>query len=417
MDAAAIRRIRSAVLKWYEGHGRKLPWRESADPYRIWLSEVMLQQTTVVAVVPYFERFTARFPDLQSLASASIDEVLRLWEGLGYYSRARNLHKAAQVIVDQHAGCFPADVTALRTLPGIGRYTAGAIASFAFDQPAAIVEANTERLYARLIALPDDVRTSRSQKSLWEFAEKLIPRKRPGDFNQSLMDIGSKICKPQDPDCDHCPLAGSCETFRNGLQKQIPVRKLRTAVTAINEIAVALVCRNRYLLRRRSSTERWAGMWDFVRFEIDASEACELPRTMPLRLPREKSKSKNTDRPDASIGGEKSSPRQKAAKSLLSATGKSQPSLLSLPDSLDARIIEQSEIAAGSVISSMEFGYSVTRFRVRLFCFLCQAEKPPRTRHTTDEKQWFSASELEGLPLSATGRQIAKWILVSQHSP
>ena len=141
MEAADKRRFRASVLKWYDQHGRKLPWRESADPYRIWLSEVMLQQTTVAAVVPYFERFTARFPTVQSLAAADVDEVLRLWEGLGYYSRARNLHRASQAVVSEHSGQFPSEVEVLRTLPGIGRYTAGAISSFAFDQPAAIVEA------------------------------------------------------------------------------------------------------------------------------------------------------------------------------------------------------------------------------------------------------------------------------------
>ena len=277
MEAADKRRFRGAVLKWYDQHGRKLPWRESADPYRIWLSEVMLQQTTVAAVVPYFERFTARFPDVQSLAEADVDEVLRLWEGLGYYSRARNLHRASQAVVSEHAGQFPSEVEALQTLPGIGRYTAGAISSFAFDQPAAIVEANTERLYARLLALRDDVRASASQKFLWQFAEELVPDKRAGDFNQALMDIGSKLCRPVDPDCASCPLQKYCGAFRNGLQKEVPVRKPAVAITAITELAVVLMHREQFLLRRRTESERWAGMWDFVRFEISAEESSALP--------------------------------------------------------------------------------------------------------------------------------------------
>ena len=153
----------------------------------------MLQQTTVAAVVPYFERFTAKFPDVRSLAAAHVDDVLRLWEGLGYYSRARNLHKAALLIQQNHDGVFPADAQLLQALPGIGRYTAGAIASFAFAQPAPIVEANTERLYARLIALSADVRSTASQRTLWDFATTIVPKNRPGDFNQALMDIGTGL--------------------------------------------------------------------------------------------------------------------------------------------------------------------------------------------------------------------------------
>ncbi len=173
---ADIRKFQSAALKWYDRNGRKLPWRSTADPYRIWLSEIMLQQTTVAAVVPYFERFLAAFPSVNDLAAADVDRVLRLWEGLGYYSRARNLHKAAQQICERHAGSFPADVESLNALPGVGRYTAGAIASFAFNLPAPIVEANTERLYARILGLPVDVKSSAGQKSLWSFASRIVPK-------------------------------------------------------------------------------------------------------------------------------------------------------------------------------------------------------------------------------------------------
>ncbi|MDA1233059.1 MAG: A/G-specific adenine glycosylase, partial [Planctomycetota bacterium] len=225
IDATRKRKLRSAVLKWYDQHGRRLPWRVSADPYRIWLSEIMLQQTTVAAVVPYFERFVAKFPDVDSLAHANVDDVLRLWEGLGYYSRARNLHKAAMVIQQQHGGEFPANVELLQKMPGIGRYTAGAIASFAFDQPAPIVEANTERLYARLMALTDDVRSSANQRTLWKFAGTIIPRARPGDFNQALMDIGSQLCRPQEPNCEQCPLKTCCAAFAQGIQNELPHRK------------------------------------------------------------------------------------------------------------------------------------------------------------------------------------------------
>ncbi len=376
MDAADKRRFRSAVLKWYDQHGRKLPWRESADPYRIWLSEVMLQQTTVAAVVPYFERFTARFPDVQSLAEADVDEVLRLWEGLGYYSRARNLHRASQAVVSEHAGQFPSEVEALQTLPGIGRYTAGAISSFAFDQPAAIVEANTERLYARLLALRENVRASASQKLLWQFADELVPEKRAGDFNQALMDIGSKLCRPVDPDCESCPLQKYCCAFQNGLQKEVPVRKPATAITAIAELAVVLMDRGRFLLRRRTESERWAGMWDFVRFEISAEESSALPFVQ----------------------------KRGRSQSLFSPEG------LELPEFAVQQTQSQIGLKPGPVVASTEFSYSVTRYKVQLICFACSAHRA--RGKLSDGVQWFSLDELPELPLSITGRRIADWLKV-----
>jgi A/G-specific adenine glycosylase len=374
MEAADKRRFRGAVLKWYDQHGRKLPWRESADAYRIWLSEVMLQQTTVAAVVPYFERFTARFPDVQSLAEADVDEVLRLWEGLGYYSRARNLHRASRAIVSEHAGQFPSEVEALQSLPGIGRYTAGAISSFAFDQPAAIVEANTERLYARLLALRDDVRASASHKLLWQFAEELVPDKRAGDFNQALMDIGSKLCRPVDPDCESCPLQKYCGAFRNGLQKEVPVRKPAVAITAITELAVVLMHREQFLLRRRTESERWAGMWDFVRFEISAEESSALPLVQ----------------------------KRGRSKSLFSPEG------LELPQFAVQKTQSQIGLKPGPIVASTEFSYSVTRYKVQLIIFACSA-RMARVK-SIDGVQWFSLDELPELPLSMTGRRMADWL-------
>lgn len=374
MEAADKRRFRGAVLKWYDQHGRKLPWRESADPYRIWLSEVMLQQTTVAAVVPYFERFTARFPDVQSLAEADVDEVLRLWEGLGYYSRARNLHRASQAVVSAHAGQFPSEVEVLQTLPGIGRYTAGAISSFAFDQPAAIVEANTERLYARLLALREDVRASASQKLLWQFAEDMVPDRRAGDFNQALMDIGSKLCRPVAPDCKSCPLQKYCGSFQNGLQNEVPVRKPAVAITAITELAVVLRDRERFLLRRRTESERWAGMWDFVRFEISAEDSSAIPLVQ----------------------------KRGRSKSLFSPEG------LELPEFALEKTHSQIGLKPGPIVASTEFSYSVTRYKVQLMCFVCSARRARST--TADGVQWFSLDELPELPLSMTGRRIADWL-------
>ncbi len=385
-DSATRRRLQSAVLRWYDQHGRILPWRASADPYRVWLSEIMLQQTTVVAVVPYFNRFTAKFPDVQSLAAADVDNVLRLWEGLGYYSRARNLHKAARVILAEHNGQFPTDPVILQTLPGIGRYTAGAIASFAFNQSAAILEANTERLYARLTALREDARSTASQRSLWQFADSIVPKKRPGDFNQSLMDIGSQICRPQGPDCGNCPLLTLCKAAQLGLQHELPIRKARVAITAVTEVGLAIHSKGRYLLRRRTESERWAGMWDFVRFEIDESAVAQLPFSSPQSGRRTKS------------GGAVS----QRSKSLFTASGEK------IPDLLQNKVLDQVGCKVGRVSASTEITYSVTRYRVRLICFACESQGAAPVQ--SPERRWVSKSEMAELPLSKTGREIAKWL-------
>ena len=337
----------------------------------------MLQQTTVAAVVPYFERFTAKFPDVGSLAAADVDDVLRLWEGLGYYSRARNLHKAALAIVQHHSGVFPADAQSLQALPGIGRYTAGAIASFAYDQPAPIVEANTERLYARLLALTDDVRSAASQRALWDFAAAIVPQKRPGDFNQALMDIGSQICRPQEPDCERCPLRTCCAALALGQQHELPRRKPRVPITGVDEICVVIRRGNRFLLRRRTDGERWAGMWDFVRFEVDASELEFLPKTT--------SQTRNTsDR-------------------LLFAEPCSQ-----LPNTIRRQVHDQIGAKVGEVVAATEFTYAVTRYRVCLKSFLCNGTGAKLSK--ANGPQWFTTAELAELPLSKTGRRVAEWL-------
>ncbi len=226
-DPPWLRRFRRNLLRWYDRAGRDLPWRATRDPYAVWISEVMLQQTTVAAVKPYFERFLERFPDVAALAAADESDVLRLWEGLGYYSRGRNLHRAARVVVEQHDGRFPEDVTTLQSLPGIGRYTAGAIASFAFDVPAPIVEANTVRLYARLTGLDGDPRSTAGQRALWEFAEAIVPAKRAGAFNHALMDLGATVCTINEPRCHDCPVRSCCRAFADGRQAEIPPPKRR----------------------------------------------------------------------------------------------------------------------------------------------------------------------------------------------
>ena len=217
-------------LAWYADHARDLPWRRSRDPYRVWVSEIMLQQTQVATVRDYFERFVAAFPDVHALAAADEQQVLRLWEGLGYYRRARQLHAAAKQIVGEHGGQFPRDVEALQALPGIGRYTAGAIVSIAFDQRAPILEANTIRLLSRLIAYRDDPLNAAGQRVLWQTAADILPQKNVARFNQALMELGSLVCTPTDPQCDECPLAGDVRGICGRPAAQDPAAEDETAV-------------------------------------------------------------------------------------------------------------------------------------------------------------------------------------------
>src|SRR4051794_31592807 len=209
-DPLWLDRVRLGLVSWYARGHRNLPWREDRDPYRIFVSETMLVQTTVAAVLPYFERFLARFPDVRALAEADEAEVLKVWEGLGYYRRARQLHAAARAIVDAHGGAFPDDPEAIRALPGVGRYIAGAILSFAFDRPAPIVEANTQRVLARWLAWRQDLKASASQARLWRAAERLVPATGAGRFNHAFMELGALVCTPRTPLCLVCPVVAEC---------------------------------------------------------------------------------------------------------------------------------------------------------------------------------------------------------------
>jgi A/G-specific adenine glycosylase len=262
-DPGWVERVRRRLLDWYEPGQRELPWRGSRDPYRVLVSEMMLVQTTVAAVVPYYERFLARFPDVQALADADETEVLKFWEGLGYYRRARQLHAAARAIVSEHGGTFPEDPAAIRALPGVGRYIAGAILSFAFDRPAPIVEANTQRVLARLLAWPEELTTSRSQSRLWQAAERLVPPVAAGRFNQAFMDLGALVCTPRTPLCLICPVAADCRARVLGRVDELPVVVRRPPPLKVQE-ACALVTRGRrWLIVQRAPGGLWGDFWEF----------------------------------------------------------------------------------------------------------------------------------------------------------
>lgn len=351
IDSDWLRRFRAGLRRWHKQHGRELPWRNCRDPYRVWISEIMLQQTTVAAVKPYFERFMQRFPDVGTLASADEEAVLRLWEGLGYYSRARNLHRAAKTLMESHNGSFPQTIDELLTLPGIGRYTAGAIRSFGFDLPAPIVEANTLRLYSRLLGFRGDPRSAVGQKMLWSFAEMLVPQKEPGEFNQALTDLGATVCTPTEPDCNLCPVALCCRALVEQSQAEIPRAAQRPEMTEVHESTVAVESRGKFLLLRQPKGVRWAGLWDFPRFASSSPTSNSTPFV-----------------------------EQRIATDF----------------GLEVRIVRR----------VVQIKHTVTRYRITLDCWLAKCASA-RDLKTQLEHAWVSGDDFTKYPLSTTGRKLA----------
>jgi len=317
----------------------------------------MLQQTQVATVGPYFERFLAAFPTIEALAGAGEHQVLRLWEGLGYYRRARQLHRAAQVIVAEHGGRFPRDVDAVRKLPGIGRYTAGAILSIAFDARLPILEANTTRLLARLLAYRGEPASPAGSKLLWQMAEAVLPRREVGTFNQALMELGSEVCLARAPQCDACPVAPLCATAAQGLQAVVPPPKGKKAYQARHEAAVIVRRVGRVLLVRCPEGQRWAGLWDFPRFEVHAQNPRALKRELVEGVRRQ--------------------------------TG----------------VV----IRPGGHVHTLKHG--VTRFRITLDCYDARyVAQAPDGKDARPPMRWLRPGELADYPLSTTGRVLARFV-------
>jgi A/G-specific adenine glycosylase len=266
---AAVAAIRAALLAWYRAERRDLPWRRTRDPYAIWVSETMLQQTRVEAVVPYYERFLARFPTVGTLASADLDDVLSLWAGLGYYSRARNLKRAAEQIVAEHAGRLPDDTDALQRLPGIGRYTAGALASIAFDRPAPIVDGNVARVLARLLGVREAIEDAPVKARLWTEAARFADGPDPGDLNQALMELGARVCIPGTPRCDACPVSRHCDARAAGDAAELPVRAPKRAPKIVYAIAAWTLRGGKVLAVQRPARGLLGGLWEMPGGEVD----------------------------------------------------------------------------------------------------------------------------------------------------
>ena len=401
-DAFPFASARDALLQWFKTNGRVLPWRVDPTPYRVWVSEIMLQQTTTQTVERYFDRFLARFPDLKSIADADEEELLKYWEGLGYYRRAKSMRHAAIQILQARLSDLPDDYDALIKLPGVGRYVAGAVLSFGFDRRAPILEANTIRLQARLLALREPIDSAAAQNDLWKFALEWLPELSPGPgtyraLNSALMDLGRTVCAPNKPACLACPLRAFCRAAALNLQDALPIKKERTAPIPRRDVAfwiaradlpisddsddARLASPTDVMLVKRAKGTLWSGLWDFPRFE-------DLDAVAPAS-------------PDAFLADE--------LRRFLLHEANAAPALY----------------APGETVAS--FKHSVTKYRVTLEVKRLKIEpaKPPckgkapapaSPRISKFESiRWVPVEELRNYPLSSAGRKIAT-LIASQNA-
>ena len=348
-DSKIRKVLRASLLDWYKTFGRTLPWRNLRDPYAIWISEIMLQQTQVKTVLGYYDRWLQKFPTLQSLATADIQQVLKLWEGLGYYSRARNLHKAAGKIVEEYDGEFPQEFDRILALPGIGRTTAGGIISSAFNQPFPILDGNVKRILARLVTLP--VLLPKADKQLWQLSESLLDRQHPRDFNQALMDLGATICTPKSPKCDRCPWMNHCLAYQTGTPTSWPMRNSAPARPhKIIGVGIIWNDRQQILIDRRLDDGLLGGLWEFPGGKVEEGE------TLPECILRE------------------------------------------IKEELDI------EVEVGSHLITIDHAYS--HFRVTLNVYHCHYISGEPKPLESQEIRWVSLDELDELPFPKANLKI-----------
>jgi A/G-specific adenine glycosylase len=345
------------LLSWYKRYARNLPWRGNPDPYAVWVSEVMLQQTQVETVIPYFERWMQRFPTLVTLVLASVQEVLAAWEGLGYYGRARNLHKAAQMVMLEYNGQWPQDATLLRKLPGVGRYTAGAIASMAFGRDEPTLDGNIRRVLARYFNVSEDARSVSGEEALWELAAQNLPPGHAGDYNQAMMDLGASICTPKSPDCAHCPLEDNCLAKAFGIIELRPVLLPKPAIPHQVVTAAVISRDDRVLIDLRPPHGLLGGMWEFPGGKQQEGE------DLPACLRRE------------------------------------------ICEELGAEIEVNAQLGV--------YHHAYTHFRVTVYAFRCTLLKGEPSPIQVAEVRWVFPVELSQFPMGKIDRQISQALLTS----
>ena len=355
VPTATAKAVARTLLGWYDQHRRDLPWRRTRDPYSVWVSEMMLQQTQVATVRGYYERWMHRFPTVDALASAREEDVLHAWQGLGYYSRARNLWRGARAVVAEHGGKVPRTVEALRTLPGVGPYSAGAIASIAHGERAAIVDGNVVRVLCRFFGLRGDPTRGALKAELWALAGALVPSDRPGDFNQAMMELGATVCVPRKPACDGCALASRCVAHAEGTAGELPELPKRTATIAVPRAAALVWRRGKVLaIQVPDSAARWAGMWQFPNADVTRSETAAAT----------------------------------AARAVHEAVG--------------LRVTPRDKV--------LTVRHSVTHHRITLDVYRCETVGGTAKALGCGAVEWVAPEKLESLAMPAAHRQIARWV-------
>ena len=343
------------LLEWYARHARQMPWRNHPDPYCVWVSEIMLQQTRVETVIPYYQRWMEQFPTIAALAEAPEQEVLRLWEGLGYYSRARNLHRAAKMIQEKCDGHLPDQVDQLKKLPGIGRYTAGAIASMAFGKDEAALDGNIRRVLSRVFDVSVPERSREGEAQLWALARENLPHGKAGDYNQALMDLGAMVCLPRNPLCEQCPVSSECQAYRSGNQNERPVKKPKEPVPHYIVTAAVIWKDGQVLITRRPERGLLGGMWKFPGGKLEEGE--------------------------------------------------------SLPDALRREIFEELGVKIVVGASMGAYRHAYTHFRVTLYAFRCEMLEGELQCLAVNDFRWVHPTDLVEFPMGKIDRLISRRIL------
>lgn len=342
------------LVAWFHAHQRRMPWRDHPEPYRVWVSEVMLQQTQVDTVIPYFNRFIARFPDVCALAAADLQQVLKLWEGLGYYSRARNLHAAAKIVCDHFNAALPDTYEGLQQLPGIGPYIAAAITSIAFGRPVPVVDGNVLRVFARFWGIEEDIRDARMRTLLFDRLTPMIARCDPSAFNQAMMELGALICSPRSPQCGQCPLKAECVAHASGRTAELPFKSRKVPVPHY-EIAIGVVWRaGKVLIARRREDQMLGGLWEFPGGKMRAGEPAVEAVMRELR--------------------------------------------------------EETGLSVRPLHKYCTVRHAYTHFKITLHAYACEAASGPASAHVSDEVRWVTPAELQEYPFPTANRKVIAMI-------